>query len=285
MQTKEKEFFSMKYDRIFKAVVMDSNDTRIINEVLNDLLYEEVDVIEFLSTEIPVNNKNNKVNILDILVKTKDNLIINVELNTNFDAIIRKRNLVYYCSLYANTFKRGSYYNNYEVIHIDLLFDKNDNVEKDIYYVISPITNRKYSKDFKIITANIACYKKNWYDKNIKGIKNHIYLVMLDSNKEELEALSKCDELVKEVKEKMFMLNEDGKFIRTLSREEEEKMIARDRERFAKEEGVKEGEYNRSLNIATSMLKENFDISMISKITSLSEEEINELKSKINEEK
>ena len=272
----EQEYYGLNYDRVFKSVIANPEDKRIMNKILSDILEEEVEVVEYLPTELPINKKEEKINILDILVKTKNNTLINVEINTRFDNIIKERNLVYYASLYSQRLKRGSYYYpEIKVIHIDLNYGRKNKEELKEEYYLETKEGKKYSDNFKIITINIAGYKQKWYDENIKGKKEHIYIVMLDANKEELEELSKQDELIREVKEKMYILNEDGSYTRTISREEDMKIIAKDRERYAKEEGIKEEKEN----IAKSLLKKGMAIKEIAEITELSENEIEKIKS------
>ena len=52
---------------------------------------------------------------------------------------------------------------------------------------------------------------------------------------------------------------------------------AYDKEWALKDEGKTEGKRDRTIEIAKNLLKENFEISMISKITNLTEEEITAL--------
>ena len=53
---------------------------------------------------------------------------------------------------------------------------------------------------------------------------------------------------------------------------------AYDKEQALKDEGKTEGKREEKIEIAKNLLKENFEISMISKITNLTEEEITALK-------
>ncbi len=220
-----KKFYGLCYDRIFKSVIANPSETKYINLLLSDILEENVEVVDFIPTELPVKNKNMKVDTLDIIIKREDGSMINIEINTNFSKAVKERNLSYYSNLYSQRIMRGQKTSG-NIIHLDINRDGGRN-EKEVYYVMNE-NKEKYSEDFKIITINLAKYKKNWYDKNIKGDKSHIYLVMLVLGREELEELSKVDEIVKEVKEKVFTLNEEGKLIRLISREEEITSLARE---------------------------------------------------------
>ena len=76
-KNEENKFYHLKYDRVFKKVV-DVNP-EVLEKVLTDILEEEVKIISFVPTELPVKNVKSKVNTLDILVSTKDNKLINVD--------------------------------------------------------------------------------------------------------------------------------------------------------------------------------------------------------------
>ena len=90
--------------------------------------------------------------------------------------------------------------------------------------------------------------------------------------------LSKKDELVKEFDEKMYILNSDGTFIRTVSEEEDKERLTNTRISLAKEEAAEEATNNRNIEIAKSMLEKKYDIQEIMDLTGLSITEIEKLK-------
>ena len=122
---------------------------------------------------------------------------------------------------------------------------------------------------------------------------------MLSANKEELINLSKHDEIVKEVSERMFILNDDDTITRLIPLEEEWKIIQEMQlEEYKKEikekiekkvlkkglkKGLEKGIKQNSEEIAKKLLLEGLSIKKISEITKLSEKEIIKLK-KIGED-
>ena len=76
-ENEENKFYHLKYDRVFKKVV--NVNPEVLEKVLTDILEEEVKIISFVPTELPIKNVKSKVNTLDILVKTKDNQILDVD--------------------------------------------------------------------------------------------------------------------------------------------------------------------------------------------------------------
>ena len=110
---------------------------------------------------------------------------------------------------------------------------------------------------------------------------------MLDMDKENLFKLSKTDKLAKKYYDKLMELNTNQEFVGLLSNDEEYEMyvkseISEARENARKEGidiGIKEGSKESKLEIAKAMLKEKMDINLIAKVTKLSIEEIEKLKS------
>lgn len=283
MHTKDKPFYTFKYDRVFKSIIGNPEDTRLLDCILSDVLDTSVKILSFLPTEAPVLKKGEKVNIMDTLVITDDKELIDVEINTNFTKAVRERNLLYYTSIYAQMAKRN-HKPVIKVVQVNLNFDGNpNNPPKEIFQIMNIESKELYTDSFTIINVNIASYKKLWYDKNIKGIKDHIYLVMLGSDKEELTELSKNDKLIREVNNKMIVFNEDGTYTRLISREDDLKMVARN-EGFDEgieqgiEQGVLQGVTSGIEQVTKSMLEKGMKIKDIQEITKLSEKEILKIK-------
>ncbi len=72
----------LKYDKIFKSIIVNRYDTRYMNKLLSDILERKVEVKEYLDLELKVKNKNERAKRLDVILKTKDDDIIIMELNS-----------------------------------------------------------------------------------------------------------------------------------------------------------------------------------------------------------
>ena len=281
----EKVFCGLKYDCIFKAIVLNSEDYRLLDNILSDILEEKVKVENVESPELPVAHKNCKIYVLDVLVKTENEEYISVEINTKFDLIIKERNLKYYAYCYSGIPKRGNKYSkDNKVIQINLNFNGSGKKLKEEYLIKEKDTGEIYSNNFRIINVNVEKYKREWYDKNIKGNKNHIYMTILSADREELKELSKHDKLVKEVSDKMFIMNEDWTLTR-LSLEEENKILESQWKELAREEGLKEGRKEgikqKANDIAKNLLLKDFSLKGIAEITGLTEKEILKIKNRL----
>ncbi len=104
---------------------------------------------------------------------------------------------------------------------------------------------------------------------------------MLSANEKELMELSKQDELVKEFDEKMFVLNSDNTFTRTISEERDQELLMNARIEIAQEKAAKK----RNIEIAKSMLEETpeLGIDKISKVTGVTKGKIRKLQKKLNQ--
>lgn len=128
--------------------------------------------------------------------------------------------------------------------------------------------NRNYIDNFKIYEINITEMAKLCYN----GEKEMCLLGMLDMDQEELESI-KGDKYMDRLKEEVVGINNDEEMIKLLSDEDEERLYINTMKEIGKEEGVKE----KTVEMVKKMLKENIDISTISRVSELSEKEIKEI--------
>ncbi len=267
-----KKFYTLNNDRMFKTIMLNDNN-ELLEKIISDILEEKITIKIVKPTELPILNMGMKLNVLDVVVETENHETINVEVNPCFDEIIKKRNIIYLATLCSQIAKKGKLLEDNKIIQINLNYNDIGHLKED-YMLIDRINGGVYSEDIRIINVNLVEYKRMWYDKNIQGDLEHIYLVMLSASKEEIEKLSKQDKLVREVEEKMFVINDDDSITRLVSYEEEAKMIQEARERYARNEGKKTGIKQTKNKIVKNMLKEHIPIETIIKTTNLSKEEI-----------
>ena len=112
-----------------------------------------------------------------------------------------------------------------------------------------------------------------YYNGNNKFISKYKTLVMLNRNREELERLSKGDDIVSLYKENVTDLNETIDFIPYISDEEDRLRCYNSDIEIATNEGIERGK----LEIARNMLNKKIDINTIIECTGLTIEEIKKL--------
>ena len=101
------KFYSLKIDRVFKTILLDNNNYEFLNRVLSDILEVEVKIKNLEYVELPVINTKVKVKILDVLVEIETGEYVNIEVNINFNKVIKERNLIYYMTEFTQRYKRG----------------------------------------------------------------------------------------------------------------------------------------------------------------------------------
>ena len=74
--TEEKEednkFYTAKYDRVFKTIFCNEDDHTLLKELLERILKQKIESIEFLRSELPVVSVVDRSKTVDVLVKVDD---------------------------------------------------------------------------------------------------------------------------------------------------------------------------------------------------------------------
>ena len=278
-----KPFYTCKYDKAFKEIMMKEENFEILKKVLESILEVTIEKIELQSLHIPTGNIHLKGKEVDLLVVTNQGKI-EVEVNTYYNDYVRTRNFSYITSIYNNQVTVGEKYNeDTNIIQINLNYGIPDTKYRRIYKVRDE-EGKEYIKNFYIYEINMEKLKKIWYDKNELEIEKNKYLLMLDMEIKDIKKLSK-DKVVREYMEKIEKLNNDPMFINWITKEKDEQMIKNTQLYNATQEGINigisqginQGLQKRNIEIAKSMLKKNMDIEDIIDITGLSKEEIKKL--------
>ena len=142
----------------------------------------------------------------------------------------------------------------------------------------------KYNRVFKTIfcdednTYLMKIFLSRLLNKNIESLvylrnelEKYRHLVMLDSNKEELERISKRDVFVTKFKDKVEELNEKETWVSAMTREEDYELILNTEKKINYEKGIEDNKKE----IALNMLNKGLELSLISEITGLGIDEIN----------
>lgn len=268
---KQKKFYTCKYDKAFKEIMMKKENFFILKKVLENILEIEVKEIELRPLNLNTNNIYVKGKETDLLVLTNQGKI-EIEVNTHYEDYVRVRNFCYITNIYQNEITEGSKYSEeIKMIQINLNYGVKDKEYKRIYKMRDE-EGKEYIKNCIIYEINMDKYKEILYNKNKEEIEKNKYIIMLDMNLEELEKY-KEDKVVKEYMEKMERLNQNPMFINWITKEKDEEMI-RNTQLFRAEE---KGREQANLEIAQKMINEKVDIHVVSKVTGLSINEIKKL--------
>ena len=292
--TETKEFYLLNNDVIFKNVF---NTKERLKRLLESILKVEIYDIKERNTELDKTNKKNKKLILDLVLDTNVGKI-NVEVNNNSENYIIKRNLLYFCRLIGMCLKEAEDYEKIDMhTQINLTWNLQryydyDITERDkIELCIADTKTHKirYGNVFKIIDVNMDYFNKLCYNEDMKEEERLLKFLSSKSEKE-LKVNSRGDSFMEEIKDKVFLLNEDPEIIEQLYVEGEEQRVRNTERKLGREEGleegieqgtrqgIKQGQRQEKLEIAKNMLLKDMDIKMISEITGLTMEEIEGLK-------
>ena len=124
-------------------------------------------------------------------------------------------------------------------------------------------------------------YKKIWYSKDEKKIKENELLVMLDLNEGELKKMPKSDKISEKYVESVTIVNNDPFFQEYMSHEEDQRKmqnsLIREAEDTGYEKGIKLCEEKGKIDIAKRLLNMHMNKEDIIKATGLTPEEINKI--------
>ena len=286
-----KPFYTCKYDKAFKEIMMKEENFEILKKVLESILEVTIEKIELQPLHIPTGNIHLKGKEVDLLVVTNQGKI-EVEVNTYYNDYVRVRNFSYITNIYNNQVTVGDKYNeDTNVIQINLNYGIPDTKYRRIYKVRDE-EGKEYIKNFYIYEINMEKLKKIWYDKNELEIEKNKYLLMLDMEIKDIKKLPK-DKVVKEYMEKIEKLNNDPMFINWITKEKDEQMIKNTQLYNATQEGINiginqgisqgikqginQGMKQEKIEIAKNLLEQKVDISIIMSATGLTKEEIEKL--------
>ena len=302
-EIKEKTFYGFNYDKMFKAIFVgeDKKRTDLLCELLSECLETKVDrIIKFIPIELNARRKK-RYKRVDLLLEAGKRKI-NLELNSTYNEEDKIRNMNYYFSFCSQYTIAGEKYDiESEFIHISL----NYNVRKDTplikcYTIYDKSHEEELDPRFKYYEINVEKFAKFWYDNDIESVMKAPILTMIGiKDEEELEKYSKKmnNAIIKESVDNLKRLNSDAAFVYGLTPEEDEMLVRNTRDELVRREalakglaegkaegkteglaeGKVEGKAEGKAEIATNLLKENYPIEKIIKVTGLTKEEIEKI--------
>ena len=288
-----KKFYSCRYDRTFKEVFLNPKNEDLLESLLEDILKVKIEIKKILPTELIVGNNIIKSKRVDALILAA-NKKIEIEINASINEYVYVRNMAYICNVYSTNALVGDTYNqDIDIIQINLTWGLDYEESKREFRIIDKNGN-VYVKNLLIIEINMEYYKKIWYSKDEKKIKENELLVMLDLNEGELKKMPKSDKISEKYIESVTKVNNDPFFQEYMSQEEDQRKMQNSLIREAedsgyekgiklgeekgKEEGINLGEEKGKIDIAKSLIQSGMSLEDVSKHTKI---DISKLK-KIN---
>ena len=277
-------FYTCKSDRAFKEVFLKKNDSEPLQALLELILEIKIDYLEIKKTELLSGNVNIKDKRVDAVVYA-GNKKIDIEINSQDKDYVKPRNTAYICNMYQSHTLVGELYDEKtDIVLVNLTWGLGSKESKKTKYMIMSEDGKQYVKNFIIYEINMDYFDKLWYSKNEEEIKKNMYLIMLNLDKKELEAMpkDKRDKIVDKYITNVTIVNDNPEFQKYMSEEEDKRKIQNSLISEAKNEGISQGISEEKNNVAKNLLSMNMLIEDISKATGLSIEEIKNIKEDIN---
>lgn len=276
------KYYTSRYDVIFKNIVLSKSGKEILKAIVESVIKKKIETLEIVNSELKKKRYKEKGKTVDLLVKSEGKLI-NIEINNYVADYIRNRNLSYLASNFVTSINKGEdYISTPECIQINLTWKIEKEVIMGKYMMLEEKSLDVWSEKFIIYEIYMEKLMKIYYNKDKKLIDEYKYLIMLDLEKEELSRFQRGDKIVKEYNEELEKLNNDETIWPFISPEEDELKVKKSNIEIGRREGFKEGiekgiEQEKIKN-AKKMLEKGIDISVISEITGLNNEQIEKLK-------
>ena len=271
-------------DTPFKAIIQHPNFRKTLSMIISQVtLYSESYIYEnlrFLNTELPAENSKEKKKITDILATVKGN-IINIEANKSAEASQLSRHNAYHHKLVYGRYFRGDEIDNIDVIQLN--FNTINRFDDRIFidFQMRDKTGKFVDEEnFQRIHINMSKPLDKYDKMGIESLsKLEKILVMFQiTSKRKLREIAKGDSDLEDMAKIIEDLNEDEEII---GQYDSEKLDKRQHEldlMYAERKGLNEG----IKQIVKNMLKSKMDVSEITKLTGLSETEIEKIKSEEN---
>ncbi len=251
-----------KNDRMFKSIAHGNNGKDILESILSTVFEEEVEILEFIPVELPLDTEDERKKTLDVLVRVGEK-IINIEINAQgFSDITKIRNLAFICKLFSKHVSKGQEIDvKTKFLQINFIFDSKKSKR---LVTKSYLTNEDgiYTENLGIWNIFVENVEELCYT-NPEAMEKFRYILMLDKTPEELKNFFPNDNIIQKFRGEVVRLNSDAAFIREIS-EEDEKMI------ISKQEGSAE----KTIDVIKNLLIKHMSIEDIADVVNLSTDEV-----------
>ena len=277
-----KEFVWLTNDLVFKHIFSHKEITLdFLNSYLEFVNADEVRVTDILITpQRYVQNDHIKLHdyYLDICVVLSNGEIINLEMYNNFGITECKKSLTYASMLYSHQLKKQETYDNAKkVTSLNIMSGNYDGMNDKLlnkYELVNENNHKLLLKDgLEILLLRLDISDKMEYSMNKSRCIKWLKFMNCKTYKDALN-MAKGDKIFMSTVEIVKSFVSDPEVMSLFDRD---KLKEESAEFRGMERGKKEGIAENKLETAKNMLKENFSLEQISKITHLSTSEIKKL--------
>lgn len=276
----------MSYDRAFKSTF--KSNLNILKNILNASLpitISKEDKISLLDSEMPIINKKEHEQIVDIFVVINNTIYVDIEMNRSKFENVFERNTKYKNRMSNVIFEKGENLKELKtkyLYQLNLNASPNEEILEDTIVMYGLNTNKIYSSKESVIIKSLERYRDLYYN----GVRDKkvIWLTILTArNFSELYELASQildEEELKKLMEASINMSKDGFVLHAWQKEKMDALVKYNEIEEATNKGKAEGIKEKTIEIAKNLLKENIDVETISKTTGLTKEDIQKLTEK-----
>ena len=273
---------TLRNDYAFKRIFGTEENTDILQNLLEcilDILPENIAGLELLDKEFHKEILTEKLGILDIKLRLKDETIINIEIQNRWRGDFPERSVYYWSKMYNESIKQGQDYTNLpKCITINLIgkgFNKNKRLHNK-YFVMEKDTKEPLFSKLEIHIINLETAKllneSNYKDIKTKRLLSWLKFIetddrevrkMLAQNSKPMKKANAAIEIMEMSPRDKWLYESRMKYQHDMASE--------------KHEGYTEGVYQTKLETAKNLVDLGVAHEVIMQATGLKQDEINNL--------
>ena len=278
----EAKIIPMIYDKAFKSILTSKEVRSYLIDIISDVIKIDKEEIRknivFKQNEHNLLGINEKRKTSDLIVEISYG-VINLEMNKDWYDGLFDRNHEYISKIRENILKEEKRYNKLKKV-IQINFD-NFNIYKteEIILKFEMMNEEKIREKVNIESYHVILpnARKKYYNEGIRNALVERLVIMTMEKEKELEELIEKNMELKPVGEKIIEISRDEELQGIYDREEHERMVRNSIMATKLEDSYHKGINKEKKENAKKMKEENIPIDIISRITSLSKEEIEKL--------
>ena len=278
----EVKIIPMIYDKAFKSILTSKEVSIYLIDIISDVIKIDKEEIRknivFKQNEHNLLGINEKRKTSDLIVEISYG-VINLEMNKDWYDGLFDRNHEYISKIRENILKEEKRYNKLKKV-IQINFD-NFNIYKteEIILKFEMMNEEKIREKVNIESYHVILpnARKKYYNEGIRNALVERLVIMTMEKEKELEELIEKNMELKPVGEKIIEISRDEELQGIYDRQEHERMVRNSIMATKLEDSYHKGAAKKNLENARKMKEENIAIDIISRITSLSKEQIEKL--------
>ena len=274
----------MKNDYVFKRMFAKKGNEEYLKEFLSSLLRIKICEIEVeYDIALEKDIKEEKLGILDVKAKLNDGIEVDIEIQIKDYSNIIERTTFYATRMISSNLKVGEDYSKIKpVIVVAILNFDYFPFEEHITKTVTVADKRREYQINKYITyyyIELPKFRSKKLD--AKDITSQ-WITFIDSeNEDRIDEIMKNNEKIKKANEELEYLSGDAEVRRIAELRDKALRDLASARNYGYSQGKEEGKKERENEIAINLLSEGMDISVISKVTGLTKEEIEKLKNNV----